>query len=91
MSDCDCMGCRGRRMLCGIAEDDLGIRRDAMISRYMRRFRLSYPEAIAALERESNLMWSAAIEAMAERHGLDDDGAVSHLITHGVNQPETLQ
>jgi RecJ-like exonuclease len=91
MSDCDCAGCRGRRMLCGIADDEFGSRRDAMVSRYTRRFRMSYPEAIQALETEANLMWHAAIEAIEELHGLDDDKAASYLITHGVNQPEALQ
>jgi hypothetical protein len=62
-----------------------------MIAHYMARFGMRFPEAVAMLEQESALRWRGALEAMARRHGLDEDDAISHVLAHGVNQPEAIQ
>jgi hypothetical protein len=75
------------------ADDDDAVsrRRSGMVSYYMERFGMMYPEAIAMLDRERDLQWKAAIEAMVRRHDLDEDDAISHVLTHGVNPSELIQ
>jgi hypothetical protein len=76
MRHCDCPVCKPR-------ED--------MISRYMRVFAIGFPEAVEMLAAEERSFWIAATTGMSERHGLDDDAAVSHVQAHGVPQPERMQ
>ena len=37
------------------------------------------------------LLWAAAIAHVCERYGVDDDDAVSLVLTHGINPPEMIQ
>jgi hypothetical protein len=62
-----------------------------MIGRYMRVFAIGFPEAVELLAAERRSLWIAATTGMSERHGLDDDDAVSHVLAHGVNAPERMQ
>ena len=85
---CDCPACQMARVM-EDSEDDSA--RGRMVSYYMARFGMMYPEAVAMLEQESKLRWRGALDAMARRHGLDEDDAISHVLAHGVNQPERIQ
>src|SRR3954447_20846035 len=78
MRNCSCPVCRRGR-----GED--------MIGHYMRVFAVAYPEAVELLASESRSMWVAAVSGMSRLHGLDDDGAVSHVLTHAVRSPERMQ
>jgi hypothetical protein len=90
--DCDCMGCRMARLMAEADDEDAdSLHRRGMISYYMERFGMMYPEAVAMLDQERDLQWKAAIAAMERLHGLDEDDAVSHVLTHAVNQPERMQ
>jgi hypothetical protein len=62
-----------------------------MIGNYMRRFNLTRGAAVEMLESERRSFWIAATTGMSRLHGLDDDDAVSHVLTHGVPQPERMQ
>ena len=72
-------------------EDADDRRRSGMTSYYMERFGMMYPEAVAMLRQESSLQWKGAVEAMARRHGLDRDDAISHVLAHAVNPSERIQ
>ena len=63
----------------------------ALVADMMRRHNATFPEAVEALEMERQSFWVAACSAVAERHGLDDAAAVSHVLTHGINPPESMQ
>ena len=89
---CDCPACRMAFLIAEADDDDaVNRRRSGMVSYYMERFGMRYPEAIAMLDQESKLQWKGAIEAMLRRHGLGRDDAVSYLLTYGVSQPEMIQ
>jgi hypothetical protein len=96
---CDCPACRMGRLMADRsgepdprADDDTGdLRRQDMVSYYMERFGMMYPEAVIMLRQESKLQWKGAVEAMARRHGLDEDDAISHVLAHTVNQSERIQ
>jgi hypothetical protein len=80
------------RLMAEADDDDVtDLRRAGMISYYMERFGMMYPEAVAMLDQERRLQWHGAVEAVERRHGLDEDGAISHVLAHGVNQPESIQ
>jgi hypothetical protein len=101
---CNCLGCRMGRLMAEADEEDeaedvrsvshqpseLGPR-DDMVSYYMERFGMMFPEAVAMLNQENKLRWKGAVEAMVRRHGLDEDDAVSHVLAYAVNQPEMIQ
>jgi len=87
---CNCPICRMARLMEDAADEDSGSR-GRMISYYMERFGMMYPEAVAMLDHERELQWKCLIEAMSRRHGLDEDDAVSHVLSHAVNQPERMQ
>ena len=94
--DCDCMGCRMARLMAEADEADeddtvRSVSRDDMVSYYMERFGMMFPEAVAMLNQENKLRWKGAVEAMVRRHGLDEDDAVSHVLAYAVNQPEMIQ
>jgi hypothetical protein len=78
MRHCNCPVCRRER-----SED--------MIRHYMRAFGMTFPEAVEALADESRSFWIAAITGMSRLHGLDDDNAVSWVLTHAVATPEMMQ
>jgi hypothetical protein len=63
----------------------------ALVADMMRRHNATFPEAVEALEMERRSFWVAACSAVAERHGLDDDDAVSHVLSHAINPPEMMQ
>jgi hypothetical protein len=89
---CDCPGCRMAFLIAEADDDDaVSRRRSGMVSYYMERFGMRYPEAVAMLAQESKLQWKGAIEAMVSRHGLDRDDAVSHVLTHVINPSELIQ
>lgn len=88
---CDCPACRMGRLMAEADDEDGALPSRDMVSYYMERFGMMYPEAVAMLRQESKLRWKGALEAMARRHGLDEDAAVSHLLTYGVSQPEMIQ
>jgi hypothetical protein len=80
------------RLMAEADDDDVtDLRRAGMISYYMERFGMMYPEAVAMLDQERDLQWKAAIAAMERLHGLDEDDAVSHVLAYAVNQPEMIQ
>jgi hypothetical protein len=90
------MGCRMARLMAEpdeADEDDTvrSVSRDDMVSYYMERFGMMFPEAVAMLNQENKLRWKGAVEAMVRRHGLDEDDAVSHVLAYAVNQPEMIQ
>lgn len=78
MRNCSCPVCRSER-----GED--------MIGHYMRVFDVPFPEAVELLASESRSFWVAAVSGMSRLHGLDDDDAVSHVLTHGVKAPDRIQ
>jgi hypothetical protein len=78
MRRCNCPVCWSKR-----GED--------MIGRYMRVFDVGFPEAVELLATEERAFWIVAVSSMSRRHGLDDDAAASHVLTHGINQPERMQ
>jgi hypothetical protein len=90
---CNCLGCRMERLMAEADEEDdvRSVSRDDMVSYYMERFGMMFPEAVAMLNQENKLRWKGAVEAMARRHNLDEDGAVSHVLAYAVNQPEMIQ
>ena len=89
---CNCPACRMARLMAEADDDDAGdLRRQDMVSYYMERFGMRFPEAIATLDHERDLQWKAAIEAMVRRHGLDRDDAISHVLTHAINPSELIQ
>jgi hypothetical protein len=90
---CNCLGCRMERLMAEADEEDdvRSVSRDDMVSYYMERFGMMFPEAVAMLNQENKLRWKGAVEAMVRRHGLDEDDAVSHVLSHAVNQPEMIQ
>ena len=93
---CNCLGCRMGRLMAEAdeedeAEDVRSVSRDDMVSYYMERFGMMFPEAVAMLNQENKLRWKGAVEAMVRRHGLDEDDAVSHVLAYAVNQPEMIQ
>jgi hypothetical protein len=89
---CNCATCRMARLMAEADDDDVtDLRRAAMVSYYMERFGMMFPEAVAMLDQESKLQWKGAIEAMVSRHGLDRDDAVSHVLTHVINPSELIQ
>lgn len=89
---CDCPGCRMAALIAEADDDDaVSRRRSGMVSYYMERFGMMYPEAAAMLAQESKEQWKAAIEAMVRRHGLDRDDAISHVLTHAINPSELIQ
>jgi hypothetical protein len=89
---CNCPACRMGRLMAEADDDDAGdLRRRDMVSYYMERFGMMYPEAVIMLRQESNLQWKGAIEAMVRRHGLDRDDAISHVLTHAINPSELIQ
>jgi hypothetical protein len=90
------MGCRMARLMAEADEADeddtvRSVSRDDMVSYYMERFGMMFPEAVAMLNQENKLRWKGAVEAMVRRHGLDEDDAVSHVLAYAVNQPEMIQ
>jgi hypothetical protein len=85
---CNCPVCIMARLA---AEDEDDSPRGRMVAYYMERFGMMYPEAVAMLDQERRLQWHGAVEAVERRHGLDEDGAISHVLAHGVNQPESIQ
>jgi hypothetical protein len=78
MRRCSCPECRQ-------------VRGEDMVSRYMRVFAVKYPEAVELLAAERRSFWVAATTGMSRLHGLDDDDAVSHVLTHAVNPSERMQ
>jgi hypothetical protein len=88
---CDCPACRMGRLMAEADDDDGALTRRDMVSYYMERFGMMYPEAVIMLRQESKLQWKGAVEAMVRRHGLDEDAAISHVLTHAVNQSERIQ
>jgi hypothetical protein len=89
---CDCPGCRMAFLIAQADDEDaVSRRRSGMVSYYMERFGMMFPEAVAMLDQESKLQWTGAIEAMVRRHGLDEDDAVSHVLAHTVNPSEMIQ
>ena len=89
---CDCPGCRMAFLIAEADDDDaVSRRRSGMVSYYMERFGMMFPEAVIMLQQESKLQWKGAVEAMARRHGLDEDDAISHVLAHTVNQSERIQ
>ena len=93
---CNCLGCRMGRLMAEADEADeddtvRSVSRDDMVSYYMERFGMMFPEAVAMLNQENKLRWKGAVEAMVRRHGLDEDDAVSHVLAYAVNQPEMIQ
>jgi hypothetical protein len=84
------MACRMERLITEAADED-GSPRGRMVAYYMEHFGMMYPEAVAMLEQESKLRWRGALEAVASLYGLDEDDAISHVLTYGVNQPERIQ
>jgi hypothetical protein len=89
---CDCPACRMAFLIAEADDDDaVSRRRSGMVSYYMERFGMMYPEAVAMLAQESKLQWKGAVDAMVRRHGLDEDAAISHVLTHAVNQSEMIQ
>jgi len=89
---CNCATCRMARLMAEADDDDVtDLRRAAMVSYYMERFGMMFPEAVAMLNQENKLRWKGAVEAMVRRHGLDEDDAVSHVLAYAVNQPEMIQ
>jgi hypothetical protein len=91
---CNCLGCRMGRLMAEADDEDQDVRsvsRDDMVSYYMDRFGMMFPEAVAMLNQENKLRWKGAVEAMVRRHGLDEDDAVSHVLSHAVSQPEMIQ
>ena len=63
----------------------------ALVADMMRRHNATFPEAVEALEMECQSFWVAAITGMSRLHGLDDDDAVSWVLTHAVATPEMMQ
>ena len=89
---CDCPACRMAFLIAEADDDDaVNRRRSGMVSYYMERFGMMFPEAVAMLNQENKLRWKGAVEAMVRRHGLDEDDAVSHVLAYAVNQPEMIQ
>ena len=89
---CDCPACRMAFLIAEADDDDaVNRRRSGMVSYYMERFGMMFPEAVAMLDQESKLQWKGAIEAMVRRHGLDRDDAISHVLAHAVNPSEMIQ
>lgn len=89
---CDCPGCRMAALIAEADDEDaVSRRRSGMLSYYMERFGMRYPEAVAVLDQERKVQWTGAIEAMVRRHGLDEDDAISHVLTHAVNPSELIQ
>jgi hypothetical protein len=82
---CDCPTCQMRARL------EANSKHGRWVRHYMRRFRMSEAEAEAALETEGNAMWTAAVARATERHGLDDDDAVTWVLAHGVDMPGVVQ
>jgi hypothetical protein len=89
---CDCPACRMAFLIAEADDEDaVSRRRSGMVSYYMERFGMMFPEAVIMLRQESKLQWKGAVEAMVRRHGLDEDDAVSHVLAHTVNQSEMIQ
>lgn len=89
---CDCPTCRMAFLIAEADDEDaVGRRRSGMVAYYMERFGMMFPEAVAMLDQERKLQWRGALDAMARRHGLDEDDAISHVLTHVINPSELIQ
>jgi hypothetical protein len=88
----DCIAARMAQLIAEADdEDEIDLSRHPMVTYYMDHFDMKFPEAVELLEQERDLRWTCAVEAMSRRHDLDEDAAVSHVLTHAVNQPEMIQ